>query len=373
MCRLVMGHPSVVVCHQYLHSSGVIAASYNYSQEVVIMRRLILGLVISFVFIIPKSYGATAIEYGLIAGQLIGIGIICPQVEVVCSIVNCGVDETCDISINTQTCFDSVQCVQTNVACTSDADCLDPFTPICGQSGVCESVPVACQSDADCVSPFAPICNTVTMMCIADMSCTSDADCLDPSKPICGTAGMCESIPVVCQSDADCLDPLEPYCDTNTMMCTDVIIMDSDNDGVADDADNCPDDSNPGQEDFDQDGIGDVCEICDCSDPDAITQGSQVGSKVWFFGTFGDDIICGTNDDDIILAFSGDDCIDSAGGNDKVFAGFGDDIVDLGLGDDRAAGFFGDDDIDGQDGEDTVNGGRGNDICIAETTRRCEN
>ncbi|MFC1591403.1 LamG-like jellyroll fold domain-containing protein [Thermodesulfobacteriota bacterium] len=38
------------------------------------------------------------------------------------------------------------------------------------------------------------------------------------------------------------------------------LFFDSDDDGRADENDNCPDDFNPGQEDFDENGIGDVCD-----------------------------------------------------------------------------------------------------------------
>jgi hypothetical protein len=41
---------------------------------------------------------------------------------------------------------------------------------------------------------------------------------------------------------------------------------DSDGDGIPDDADNCPSDANPQQEDIDTDGIGDICDNCP-SDP----------------------------------------------------------------------------------------------------------
>ncbi|HID29351.1 MAG TPA: hypothetical protein EYP19_05030, partial [Desulfobacterales bacterium] len=40
-----------------------------------------------------------------------------------------------------------------------------------------------------------------------------------------------------------------------------IVYNDIDGDGVIDDTDNCPNDSNPGQEDLDSDGIGDACDV----------------------------------------------------------------------------------------------------------------
>jgi hypothetical protein len=42
----------------------------------------------------------------------------------------------------------------------------------------------------------------------------------------------------------------------------DQVGLDDDHDGVLDDADNCPDDYNPRQQDFDRDGVGDHCSVC---------------------------------------------------------------------------------------------------------------
>jgi hypothetical protein len=43
----------------------------------------------------------------------------------------------------------------------------------------------------------------------------------------------------------------------------DTIIYDTDDDGVLDNIDNCINDFNPTQNDFDNDGIGDACDLCD--------------------------------------------------------------------------------------------------------------
>jgi hypothetical protein len=47
-------------------------------------------------------------------------------------------------------------------------------------------------------------------------------------------------------------------------------VFDSDNDGIPDDIDNCPDDANPDQIDFNEDGVGDACTPCE---PDPRSQG----------------------------------------------------------------------------------------------------
>jgi rhodanese-related sulfurtransferase len=44
-----------------------------------------------------------------------------------------------------------------------------------------------------------------------------------------------------------------------------VICLDSDEDGINDDLDNCPDNSNSDQVDTDTDGVGDLCDVCPTS------------------------------------------------------------------------------------------------------------
>ncbi len=73
---------------------------------------------------------------------------------------------------------------------------------------------------------------------------------------------------------------IEKYGDTvpvdSCYPCHESTPADTDSDGVPDDEDNCPNISNPGQEDADNDGDGDVCDICpndatnDGSDGDGI-------------------------------------------------------------------------------------------------------
>ena len=56
-------------------------------------------------------------------------------------------------------------------------------------------------------------------------------------------------------------------------------VVDSDNDGVADEDDNCPGVANPNQEDFDGDGFGDVCDVC-MNDPANDADGDGVCGEV---------------------------------------------------------------------------------------------
>ena len=108
-------------------------------------------------------------------------------------------------------------------------------------------------------------------------------------------------------------------------------------------------------------------------------------------GTFGDDVIVGTDGDDeiegrggadYICSGLGDDTIEGDSGDDVIFGGEGNDTIDGsigtdivcgGAGDDSIEGGTGDDKIDSGPGSDTVEGDTGSDICTnSETVTSCE-
>ncbi|MEM7009292.1 MAG: calcium-binding protein [Thermodesulfobacteriota bacterium] len=317
------------------------------------MIRYMLVVVLAFGFMTPRTMGATTIEYGLIAAQLLALGIVCPPAETICGL--CETGDVCDITPSTTGCFSGISCVVSvgNQICTSDSDCTDPATPNCDLN-VCVADPNVCISDADCADPALPFCDIQTMLCTDVAPIDTDQD------------GMPDAVDLDDDNDGvldvDDADPI------NNSICED-----ADNDTC----DDCSmamgnDPSNDGP-DSDGDGICDAGDMtCDCDDPQAIAPAFEFRGKTYFFGTFGDDIICGTPERDVIFSFAGDDCIDSGDGNDRVFAGFGDDVIHLGAGNDRALAGPGNDDVEGGMDEDRVHGGFGEDYCDAEITSGCE-
>ncbi|MFT6233363.1 MAG: cysteine-rich repeat protein, partial [Myxococcota bacterium] len=215
--------------------------------------------------------------------------------------------DTCTPSCTTIICGDDVCTDSVESAASCPADC----APVCGDgdithSEVCDgaelggqdctdfgyTTPAGLTCDSDCSGIDSNACSAVCgdgsiepgeacddTNTAADDGCSASCqvedgwDCSGAMcAPVCGDGlvtgdEQCDdgALDAGDGCDADC--GIEDFftCDDGEPTLCD---PDADEDGIADDDDNCPDDANADQADADDDGVGDDCEEADTDDPD---------------------------------------------------------------------------------------------------------
>ncbi len=186
--------------------------------------------------------------------------------------------EQCDPKANPSGCKEGEQ------VCTSNCKCA-VLTPMCGDGFL--------NGREECDPKADPTGCEDNEICMNDCTCFGPDDIEDPpegeTEPLdtgldsgelevttpppgqeCGDGlitgnEQCdpEASPIGCQTGYECFDCYCVYIE---------ITSDSDNDGIEDENDNCPNVSNPNQEDDDEDGIGNKCDPCTDKDKDGYSQ-----------------------------------------------------------------------------------------------------
>lgn len=188
----------------------------------------------------------------------------------------------------TTSCDVAEQCDGVSDACPADgfATAGTPCRAVAGPCDVAESCsgtspvcPLDAKSTAVCrgtadVCDVAEQCDGVGNACPADGYASSSVTCRGVAGP-CDVAEQCTGSGPACPSDAflptsaicrpavDVCDVADHCPGTGPQCVSDAVAPDTDDDGVCDPfPDNCVDVANPGQEDADDDLVGDVCDPC---------------------------------------------------------------------------------------------------------------
>ena len=157
-------------------------------------------------------------------------------------------------------------CNNNGIEDSCDVDCGEPGGPCdvpgCGGSEDCNSNGIPDECEADCNSSGVPDDCDIAAGTSEDCDSNGVPDECDPDSDGDGVPDNCDVCPGFDDNTDSDGDGVADGCDTCPGFDDGA---DADGDGVADACDNCPDDVNPGQEDEDEDGIGNVCDPDYCN------------------------------------------------------------------------------------------------------------